>query len=90
MKAKEKAQELLLKFKEVPMGYGFNEVSWSIPSSVAKLLALRCVDEILYAYPHTYDLETVNTRSGEEVKAITNIRANIEYWLEVKKEIELL
>jgi hypothetical protein len=46
MTPKEKAEELVLKFTEVPMGYGFNELSWSIPSSVAKLLALRCVDEI--------------------------------------------
>jgi hypothetical protein len=46
MTPKEKAEELVLKFKEVPMGYGFNEVMWSIPSNVVRLLALRCVDEI--------------------------------------------
>jgi hypothetical protein len=46
---KEKAEELVLKFKEVSMGYGFNDAMWYIPSDVARLLALRCVDEILDA-----------------------------------------
>jgi hypothetical protein len=74
MKAKEKAEELLLKFKEVPMGYGFNEVMWSIPSNVAKLLALRCVDEIL--------------KDREEIDGMRVI--NNPYWSEVKQELKLL
>ena len=70
---KEKAKELVLMFKVVPMGYGFNEVSWSIPLSVAKLLALRCVDEILIIMNEEY-------LSGA---------IKINYWQEVKKEIKL-
>jgi hypothetical protein len=74
MTPKEKAEELILKFKEVPMGYGFNEVMWSIPSDVARLLALRCVDEILK------DKEIID---GMRV-------INDQYWSEVKQEIKLL
>ena len=74
MTPKEKAEELILKFKEVPMGYGFNEVMWSIPSDVARLLALQCVDEIL-----------------KDKEIIDGMRIiNDAYWLEVKREIELL
>lgn len=75
MKAKEKAQELLLKFKEVPMGYGFNsQTVWSIPLEVAKLLALQCVDEIL--------------KDREEIDGMRVI--NDPYWSEVKQELKLL
>jgi len=47
---KEKAEELVLMFKKVPMGYGFNsQTAWTLPLDVAKLLALRCVDELIKA-----------------------------------------
>jgi hypothetical protein len=74
MTPKEKAEELILKFKEVPMGYGVNEVMWSIPSDVARLLALRCVDEIL--------------KNKEIIDGMRVI--NDQYWSEVKQEIKLL
>jgi hypothetical protein len=52
--------------------------------------ALIAVEEIIYAYPHTYDMEKDSTKSGEDIYIIMNVRSNIEYWNEVKKEIEKL
>ena len=52
--------------------------------------AMVCVDEIINAYPHTYDIEKESTKAGEEVTIIMNIRSNIEYWQEVKAEIKNL
>jgi hypothetical protein len=52
--------------------------------------ALISVEEIIYAYPHTYDMEKDSTKSGEDIYIIMNVRSNIEYWNEVKKEIEKL
>jgi hypothetical protein len=50
--------------------------------------ALNVVDEILKAYPHTYDKEIAYTSNGDEITIITNVRCNNEFWYEVKKEIE--
>lgn len=72
---KEKAEELVLKFKEVYMGYGFNEVMWHTPSDVARLLALRCVDEIIIAIDW-HEFETPNLQ--------------FYYWEKVKTEIQKL
>jgi len=52
--------------------------------------ALICVDEIINAYPHTYDIEKESTKAGEDITIIMNVRSNIGYWQEVKEEIQKL
>ena len=57
---------------------------------MTKQYALIAVEEIIYAYPHTYDMEKVSTKAGEDISIIMNVRSNIGYWQEVKQEIEKL
>ena len=52
--------------------------------------ALIAVDEILKAYPHTYDKETEYTNDGDEITVIKNVRGNNEFWYQVREEIEKL
>jgi hypothetical protein len=52
--------------------------------------ALIAVDEILNSYPHTFGINKEYTKDGELVTSMVNIRPNISYWQEVKKEIEAL
>lgn len=87
MEAKEKALELYNYYEQ--LGRDFTRgVSMK---EFAKLCALKAVDEILNAWPHTYDLEKEYLRGGgASVSVIRNIRSNIPYWQEVKKEIEAL
>jgi hypothetical protein len=80
MTPKEKAIELVDKFSVV----GLQQRNEGIAC------ALIAVDEIVYAYPHTYDMEKVSTKAGEDISIIMNVRSNIGYWQEVKKEIENL
>jgi hypothetical protein len=61
-----------------------------IVSIEAKQCALIAVNEIINAYPHTFGLNKEYTKDGELVTSIVNIRPNIIYWQEVKKEIEAL
>jgi hypothetical protein len=75
MTPQEKAQELVDKF--ALGGWG-------------KENALRCGDEILKAYPHTFDKELEYTSSGDEIIVIKNTRCNNEFWYQVKQEIEKL
>jgi len=80
MKASEKAKELVKKFKtsaiEIPLGDGTNDViNGYITFESAKQCALITVDEILDAI-NWHDFETPNKE--------------IEYWNEVKTEIEKL
>ena len=80
MTPKEKANELVVKFTVV----GLQQRNEGIQC------ALICVDEILYAYPHTYDIEKDSTKSGEDITIIMNVRSNISYWNQVKDEINKL
>jgi len=75
MTPREKAQELFNKF--ALGGWG-------------KEHAIGCVDEILKAYPHTFDKELEYTSSGDEIIVIKNTRCNNEFWYKVKEEIEKL
>ena len=52
--------------------------------------ALIAVDELIYSYPHTYDVDKSLARKGETITSITNVRPNLSYWIEVKQEIENL
>ena len=76
---KEKAIELVHKFAMENKYY-----------ERAKQCALIAVDEILKAYPHTFDKELEYTSSGDEIIVIKNTRCNNEFWYNVKQEIEKL
>ena len=95
MTPQEKAKELFDKFhfvnsESVELVTGDYELLFSLHESDAKECALIAVDEILYAYPHAYDIEKDSTKSGEDITIIMNVRSNVGYWNEVKKEIEKL
>ena len=77
---KEKAKELVDKFTVV----GLQQRNEGIQC------ALIAVEEIIYSYPHTYDMEKDSTKDGKDIYIIMNVRSNIEYWNEVKEEIEKL
>ena len=79
MTPKDKAKELFTEFS-----------GNTVHHDAAKQCTLKCVDEIIKSYPHTYDIEKEYTRDGDEITVITNIRANMEYWNQVKQEIEKL
>jgi hypothetical protein len=80
MTPQEKAKELVDKFTVV----GLQQRNEGIQC------ALIAVDEILYAYPHTYEMEKLSTKAGEDIYITMNVRSNIGYWNEVKQEIEKL
>jgi hypothetical protein len=80
MTPKDKAKELVDKFTVV----GLQQRNEGIQC------ALIAVEEIIYAYPHTYDMEKDVTKDGEDIYIIMNVRSNIGYWNEVKQEIEKL
>jgi prefoldin subunit 5 len=95
MTPQEKAKELVDKFmlvnsESVELETGEHELLLSLSKEDANQCALIAVDEILYAYPHTYEMEKVSTKVGEDVYMIMNVRSNIAYWQEVKQEIEKL
>jgi len=80
MTPQDKAKELVDKFTVV----GLQQRNEGIQC------ALIAVDEILYAYPHTYEMEKLSTKAGEDIYITMNVRSNIGYWNEVKQEIEKL
>lgn len=86
---KQKAKELIEKFRpnvfETRLTMEFKIIN--VKLQLAKECAELAVDEILKAYPHTYNLETEYTRDGDEITVIKNVRGNNEYWYEVKQEI---
>jgi D-alanine-D-alanine ligase-like ATP-grasp enzyme len=84
---KDKAIELYCKYIDA-----YNDRNLQVSDyKFAKQCALIAVDEILNSYPHTYDLEKEYLRGGgASVTVIRNIRPNMNYWQEVKKEIEAL
>ncbi len=84
MKPKEKAQELFDKFNNL------DRTNYPYYSHNAQQCALIAVDEILNSYPHTFGINKEYTKDGELVTSMVNIRPNIGYWQEVKKEIESL
>jgi hypothetical protein len=76
MKAQEKAKQLVDKFKKNTRA--FNETTgWGDYLYDAKQCALIAVDQIILANPHSnpFNTEVVST---------------MDYWLEVRKEIEKL
>ena len=79
MTPKEKAQEIYTRFVRME--------SWCDDAQECALIA---VDEILKAYPHTYDIEKEYTKDGDEITVIKNVRGNNEFWYKVKQEIEKL
>lgn len=88
MTPQEKAKQLVDDI--LNLEYGLIKEYLLKPLLYAKQSALRTVDEIIKAWPHTYDLETEYTRDGDEIKVIKNVRSNIEYWQQVKQEINKL
>jgi len=85
MTPKEKAQELVAKYFQ--LNYDWDNVT---QNEWAKEAALIAIDEILNAFPHTYDLEKEYLNGEESVSVIRNIKSNINYWQEVKQEINKL
>lgn len=80
MTPQEKAKELVDKFSVV----GLQQRNEGIAC------ALIAVEEILNAYPHTYDIEKDTTKSGQDITIVMNVRSNISYWVDVKKQIQKL
>lgn len=72
MEAKEKAEQLLLKFLKIDN----NTKEW-FNKYMAKQCALISVQEIINANPHSNPLNT-------------DVYSTMDYWLEVKNEIEKL
>ena len=75
MTPKEKAKELILKFKEAPIK---GTLAWYVSFELSKRFALIAVNEII----------NISLPSSEYGGVITN--NTIEYWEEVKQEIEKL
>ena len=63
------------------------ELSYEKNHLIAKSIAVYLVEQIIDAYPHTYDLEEEYMTEGEVVIAIRNIRPNMDYWGEVLEEV---
>jgi hypothetical protein len=74
MKAKEKARELVNKYNSLQVNF-FGDQAPSY--GYAKRCALIAVDEIISSNPHSNPLNT-------------NVESTMEYWQEVKQEIENL
>ena len=80
MTPQQKAKELVDKFTVV----GLQQRNEGIAC------ALIAVEEILNAYPHTYDIEKDTTKSGKDITIVMNVKSNISYWVDVKKQIQKL
>jgi hypothetical protein len=63
------------------------ELSYEKNHLIAKSIASYVVEQIIDAYPHTYDLEEEYMTEGEVVIAIRNIRPNMGYWRDVLIQI---
>ena len=56
---------------------------------IAKSITIYLVEQIIDAYPHTYDLEKEYLGGGgAEVNVIRNIRPNMGYWRDVLIQIK--
>jgi hypothetical protein len=64
------------------------ELSYQNNHLIAKSIATYVVEQIIDAYPHTYDLEQEYLRGGgASVNVIKNIRPNMGYWRDVLIQI---
>jgi hypothetical protein len=64
------------------------ELSYEKNHLIAKSIAVYLVEQIIDAYPHTYDLEQEYLRGGgASVNVIKNIRPNMGYWRDVLIQI---
>ncbi|MFZ4800051.1 MAG: hypothetical protein ACOYMA_21355 [Bacteroidia bacterium] len=80
MTPKEKAIELVEKYYWI-FGDGYL-------GHQHKQCALIAVDEIIDAYPHSYEIQKEKTKNNEDITIIANVKSNIGYWQKVKEEIE--
>lgn len=89
MTPKEKAKELVGRFESFAYcSDGVNSMERQYQrEDNAQQCALIAVDEIINAYPHSYEIEKEKTKNNEDITIITNIKSNIGYWQEVKQEI---
>jgi len=85
MTPKEKAEELVLRF----MNLQEPNYNW-FHKELAKKCALIAIDEIIDAYPHSYEIQKEKTKNNEDITIIANVKSNVGYWLEVKEEIKKL
>jgi hypothetical protein len=74
MKPKEKAEELIDFFTAYK---STKYTGFTLPMPIPKSFALRTVNEIIYANPHSNPFNT-------------DVHSTMDYWLEVRKEIEKL
>lgn len=77
MTSKEKAEELVLKFREVPIE---DSVMWYVGYEISKEFALIAVDEIIRNMPKGFYSGIRPEYKGTD----------LEYWQEVKQEIKNL
>jgi hypothetical protein len=64
------------------------ELSYEKNHLIAKSIASYVVEQIIDAYPHTYDLEQEYLGGGgASVNVIKNIRPNMGYWRDVLIQI---
>jgi hypothetical protein len=81
MTPKEKAEELVLKFKQLPQE---GTLAWYLSFELSKQCALIAVDEILETLKIYLEKDTAS-------KSVVNFAVSrIMYWVQVKKEIEAL
>lgn len=91
MTAKQKAEELILKFREVPIE---DSVMWYVGYEISKEFALIAVDEIKTSLGRL-NVEILHTDYGANLTEIngeikTNYESHVIWWNEVKHEIENL
>ena len=77
MTPKQKAEELILKFREVPIE---DSLLWYVGYEISKEFALIAVNEIIRNMPKGFYSGIRPNYKGTD----------LEYWQEVKQEIELL
>ena len=83
MTPKQKAEELILKFREAPIK---GSLAWYVSFELSKRYALIAVEEMLGEYQSMSDLESIIV-INDEVKFVVH---QLVYWMEVKQEIENL
>ena len=84
MTPKEKARELVDKM------YDTQGPNYGITYYEAIDCAIIAVDEIINAYPDSYEIVKDKTKDNVDITIIATFKSNIEYWQEVKTEIEKL
>ena len=87
MKAKEKAEELINKFVEHTKVY-HEVLGWEDYIDSAKKCALIAVDEIILSRKNDSQFDDTLWAGGSDMYTMHPMYLN--YWQEVKKEIELL